>query len=65
MDFDYIYAMKIALVVGIDYYKHGTSLFGCVNDANSVKGILERNDDGTKNFDCNLLVSKDSTQCIS
>jgi hypothetical protein len=36
-----------------------------VNDANSVKGILERNENGTKNFDCNLLIAKDSEQSIA
>ena len=29
--------MKIALIVGINYYEHGSPLFGCVNDANNVK----------------------------
>lgn len=47
--------MRIALVVGIDYYEHGSSLFGCVNDAYSVKSILERHDGGAVNFDCKLL----------
>ena len=51
--------MKIALVIGIDHYENGSRLFGCVNDANSVKGILERNADGSKNFDCNLLTASD------
>lgn len=43
--------MRKALVVGIDYYTHLPSLHGCVNDALSVKGVLERNFDGTRNFD--------------
>jgi hypothetical protein len=47
--------MRIALVVGINYYEYGNSLFGCVNDAYSVKTILERNDGGSVNFDCKLL----------
>ncbi|EFE6737880.1 caspase family protein, partial [Escherichia coli] len=25
--------MRIALIVGINYYEHGGSLHGCVNDA--------------------------------
>ncbi len=47
--------MRAALIVGIDYYEHGTPLFGCVNDAHSVNAVLERNDGGGLNFDCNLL----------
>jgi hypothetical protein len=49
--------MKIALVVGINYYEHGNALYGCVNDANNVKSILERNEDGSLNFDCKLLTA--------
>lgn len=56
--------MKIALIVGIDHYRHGSKLFGCVNDANSVKGILERNQDGSKNFDCNLLTASNENEII-
>lgn len=47
--------MKKALVVGIDYYEHASPLFGCVNDAHSVKSALERNSDGTINFDVKLI----------
>lgn len=47
--------MKKALVVGIDYYEHASTLFGCVNDAHSVKSALERNSDGTINFDVKLI----------
>lgn len=42
--------MRKALVVGIDFYKHFGSLRGCVNDATSVKNVLERHADGTINF---------------
>lgn len=42
--------MRKALIVGIDYYEHISPLTGCVNDAHSVKGILERHADGTINF---------------
>ena len=48
--------MKIALVVGINHYKHGGDLFGCVNDAYNVKTILSRHSDGSVNFDCKLLI---------
>ena len=47
--------MKLALIVGINYYKHGNPLFGCVNDASAVKAVFERNYDGAVNFDCRLL----------
>ncbi len=57
--------MKIALVVGIDYYEHGSNLFGCVNDAYSVKTILERNDGGSVNFDCKLLTASSPSEIIS
>ena len=49
--------MRKALVVGIDYYESVSNLFGCVNDAYSVKNTFERHSDGTLNFDVNLLVS--------
>lgn len=47
--------MRIALIVGINYYEHGNALFGCVDDSHAVKAILERNDGGAVNFDCRLL----------
>lgn len=42
-----------ALVVGIDFYQGMSPLYGCVNDALSVKGVLERHgdEDGNLNFD--------------
>jgi hypothetical protein len=49
--------MKIALIVGINYYEYGSPLFGCVNDAYNVKAMLERNDGGSVNFDCKLLTA--------
>lgn len=49
--------MKIALIVGINYYEHGSPLFGCVNDAYKVRAMLERNDGGSVNFDCKLLTA--------
>jgi Uncharacterized protein containing caspase domain len=47
--------MRKALVVGINYYRNGPSLFGCVDDAHAVKGVLERHSDGTVNFGVKLL----------
>lgn len=49
--------MRKALCVGVDAYKHINDLYGCVNDANSVKTALERNGDGTLNFEVKLMCS--------
>lgn len=57
--------MRIALIVGIDYYKHGGSLFGCVNDAHSVKAALERHDGGSINFDCKLLTGTNDNDSVN
>ncbi len=57
--------MRKALVVGINYYAHSSPLFGCVTDANGVKNVLERNSDGTVNFDVNLLSSTGEQDFIS
>jgi hypothetical protein len=57
--------MKIALVVGINYYQNGKELYGCVNDAYSVKTILERNDGGSVNFDCKLLTASSERESLS
>lgn len=42
--------MRKALIVGIDYYDHIGPLAGAVNDAHSVKAVLERHADGRLNF---------------
>ncbi len=47
--------MRIALIVGINYYESAGQLFGCVNDAHSVKAILERHDGGDINFESRIL----------
>ncbi|HCT2506196.1 TPA: caspase family protein [Aeromonas dhakensis] len=49
--------MRKALIVGIDYYQYISSLHGCVNDAYSVKTVLERHGDGSLNFGINLMTS--------
>jgi len=54
-----------ALVVGIDYYREVSPLFGCVNDAYSVKGVLDRHSNGTKNFDVNLVVSSNEKSALT
>lgn len=59
--------MRKALVVGINYYdEEGISnLYGCVDDAHSVKAILERNGDGTVNFDVELLTGTGPSDQVS
>ena len=56
--------MKIALIVGINYYPYGGDLFGCVNDAYNVKSILERDGDGSINFDCKILTASSDRDSI-
>jgi hypothetical protein len=54
--------MRKALIVGIDYYDHIGPLSGCVNDAHSVKSILERHADGTVNFATPRLLTGTSVE---
>src|SRR6187402_519523 len=42
--------MRKALIIGIDYYEKIKPLYGCVNDAHSVKSVFDRHSDGTVNF---------------
>lgn len=56
--------MRIALIVGINYYDHGNALYGCVNDAHSVKAALERHDGGAVNFDCRLLIGSGPSERV-
>lgn len=58
--------MRKALIVGIDHYAHIRGLNGCVNDAYSVKSVLERHSDGTLNFTTpNLKVATGPGQQVS
>ncbi len=57
--------MRKALIVGVDYYQHVGCLSGCVSDAYSVKGVLERHADGTVNFAAHVLVGTASDQAVS
>ena len=57
--------MRKALCVGIDSYKCAGDLHGCVNDANSVKAALERNGDGTLNFDVKLMSATSEASYIT
>jgi hypothetical protein len=56
--------MRKALIVGINYYEHGNPLFGCVDDAHAVKALLERNGDGTINFDIKFLSGTGPTDAV-
>lgn len=49
-----------ALIVGIDNYLHASTLHGCVADAKSVQQFIQRNQDGSLNYVCKLLLG--STQ---
>lgn len=57
--------MRKALIVGVNYYKEVSDLNGCVNDAYNVKNVLERNADGTLNFDINLITAIDEDTIIT
>ncbi|MDB6140366.1 MAG: hypothetical protein JWO94_3438 [Verrucomicrobiaceae bacterium] len=57
--------MRKALVVGIDYYTHISPLHGCVNDAHSVKAVLERNSDGSVNFGVKILSGTGPADSVS
>lgn len=46
--------MRKALIVGINNYPK-FPLFGCVNDASALSGIVETNGDGSPNFDVRLV----------
>lgn len=49
--------MRKALVVGVNHYDKISSLHGCVNDAYSVKSVLERHSDGSVNVAARLLTA--------
>ena len=57
--------MRKALCVGIDSYENTADLHGCVNDANAVKHAIERNGDGTLNFDVKLMSATSESSYIT
>lgn len=57
--------MRKALCVGIDNYINQNDLHGCVNDANAVKAAIERNGDGTLNFEVKLMCATSENSYIS
>ncbi len=56
--------MRLALIVGINHYDYGDPLYGCVDDAHSVKAILERHGDGSINFDCKIHTGTGSSDRV-
>jgi len=48
--------MRRALVIGIDRYPNAP-LTGCENDAASISSVLQKNGDGSPNFDIKLISS--------
>jgi hypothetical protein len=56
-----------ALVIGINYYAAGSPLYGCVNDALLVKGVLERHADADEsvNFEVWPLLGADAATAVS
>lgn len=57
--------MRKALVIGIDYYEAISGLTGAVNDAHSVKAMLDRHADGSVNFGVRLMVAKGPESLIN
>lgn len=57
--------MRKALIIGIDHYEKINPLFGCVNDAYSVKSAIDRNSDGTINFSTKIQVANNASSAIS
>lgn len=57
--------MRKALVGGINFYSFINQLYGCVDDAYSVKSVLERNSDGSINFDVRLLTGTGPTDLVN
>lgn len=56
--------MRKALIVGVNYYTNSNPLYGCVNDAYEVKSVLERNGDGSVNFDVKLMTADSDKDSI-
>lgn len=56
--------MKKALIVGVDYYEEVASLHGCVNDAHDVANVLERNADGSLNFDVKTMTATSNNNLV-
>jgi hypothetical protein len=51
--------MKRALLIGIDDYKNLRPLRGCVNDVKALLPLLESNEGGEPNFECQVHTAPD------
>ncbi len=54
--------IRKALLVGINYYQHVSSLKGCITDATKMAEILGHHADGSTNFSAPKLLTSDSEQ---
>lgn len=54
--------MRRALLIGINKYPAGNELHGCIEDINAMGEVLERNEDGSKNFDIMPLPDVQSSE---
>jgi uncharacterized caspase-like protein len=50
--------------VGIDNYPGHSNLNGCVADATAMDNVLQRNDDGTRNWDTQLVVGASTSPAV-
>ena len=55
--------LRRALLVGIDTYSEFRTLTGCVNDVRAVNDMLASHDDGSPNFDCQVLAGPGGVSC--
>ena len=55
---------KAALVVGVNYYEHQSSLTGCVNDAKKIDELLAYHENDEQNFEIKCLVADSSSNAI-
>lgn len=51
--------MRKALIVGLNEYKNGSNLNGCVEDASKIENMLKSNADGSPNFQTKLVTQKE------
>ena len=51
--------MKKALIIGLNNYP-GAPLSGCIRDAIKMETVLEKNGDGSPNFDIKLITDEQS-----
>lgn len=57
--------MRRALIVGVDFYAAGGSLYGCVNDSFAVKAMLDKHADASFNFHVEHLTGTGPTDPVN